>query len=173
MQRQLVRSIVRISLDVSGNISYFARVQDCELDLKFTRLTSLFTEVKVLSMKATLIPTTAIRNTNLQLGALFVAVVHEDYTALQSIGDLVREIPNVTYHPMPDTKPLVKTWHITPGDASEEEFYSSQGTTISRIIPASLGGILFWCDGPVGSTGTYVCDIILEWMLLYRGMRCA
>lgn len=99
------------------------------------------------------------------------AVVHEDYTSLSTIGDNLLQIPNVSLHVFPALTSLTKTWNVTPGDASEQDFYSCQGTSITRIIPSSLGGIIFWADGPVSAVGTYVGDIITTYTLLYRGMR--
>jgi hypothetical protein len=171
MQRQLIRSIDRLNLDVSGNISSFKRVRDCELENKYLRLFDLFSEVKVCRMVVTFVPSTAIRNATLALASLFAGVAHEDLTSLQSLGDQVINIPNVKMHCMANPKPITKTWNITPGDADEETFYNAGGTSIGRIIPASLGGVFFWSDGPVTQAGVYVGDLYTEWHLLYRGMR--
>lgn len=171
MQAQLIRRVVRVNLDVSGNISVFLRIRDIELENKYVRLSELFTEVKILSMKATLVPSTQLRNSALGLGTLMSAVVHDDYTGLQLIGDQLLQIPNVKIHVLASFLPCTQVWHRTKGDASEEEFYSCQGTSLSPVLPSSLGGIVFWADGPVVAAGTYVCDIILEYHALFRGMR--
>jgi hypothetical protein len=171
MQRQLIRAVDRISLDASGNISSFLLVRNCELQNKYLRLFDMFTEVKVLALKVTYVPSTVIRNTSLAMGALFTSVRHDDYTSLQTIGDTLVQTPNVKVHCMADPKPITVTWHKTPGDAEEDIFYNAGGTSIGHIIPRDLGGVVFWSDGPVASAGTYIGDIYSEWSLLYRGMR--
>jgi hypothetical protein len=171
MQLQLIRSVDRINLDVSGNVSVFKRVRDCELENKYLRLFDLFSEVKVLRMSVTFVPSTVIRNAAIALGTLWTGVAHEDLTSLQSLADSVINIPNVAYHCMAEATPITKVWNITPGDADEETFYNAGGTSIGRIIPAQLGGVFFWSDGPVVQAGTYIGDVYTEWRLLYRGMR--
>jgi hypothetical protein len=171
LQMNLVRAVDRLSLDASGNISFQKRVRNVESENKYVRLADLFTEVKVLSLKCTFVPSTAIRNTTLAMGTLMTAVVHDDYTNLQSIGDLIAQVPNVKLHCMANPKIITKVWHHTPQDSDENTFYNCGGTSIGPVIPTSLGGIIFWCDGPIAAAGTYVGDVISEYSLLYRGMR--
>jgi hypothetical protein len=171
MQVQLIRAIDRYNLDLSGNISFFKRVRDCELENKYLRLAVLFSEVKVLSMRTTLVAASSLRTTSLGLGTLFCGVAHEDLTTLQSLGDQVINIPNVKMHCMANPNMIKQVWHHTPSDSDEQTFYNAGGTSIARVIPSSLGGIFFWCDGPVSQAGVYVCDFVTEYTLLYRGMR--
>jgi hypothetical protein len=146
-------------------------VRDCEFENKYLRFFLLFSEVKIISFKVTFVPSTIIRNTSMALGSLFASVRHEDYTSFQSIGDSIIQAPNISVHSMASPGPITKVWHYTKGDAEEDNFYNAGGTSIGRIIPASLGGIAFWCDGPVAQVGSYIGDFLVEWHLMYRGMR--
>jgi hypothetical protein len=169
----MIRAIKTVSLDASGNISTQVRIQDVENEARYVYLQALFTEVRVESLKSTFYPSTAIRTTNIQLGVLFAAVVHNDYTALQVLNDQLRQVSNAKFSCMAAPKPVTQVWRITPGDAEEENFYSCQGTSIAKLIPRSLGGVVFWCDGPVSAAATYIGDIVSEWQLTYRGSRAA
>lgn len=56
-------------------------------------------------------------------------------------------------------------------DSNERIFYSAQGTFLAPQIPASLGGVYLFCDGPVGEVGKAVGTVRVTWHLQFKGVR--
>lgn len=56
-------------------------------------------------------------------------------------------------------------------DSHETGFYTTNGTFLAPEIPASLGGIYVFCDGPVALATQSLGTMIVTWTIELKGIR--
>lgn len=167
----VLRNVYSVSLDVNGNFSVQYNVRAVEFQTRYVTYGGIYLESRVRKMTATYYPSTACRNVNLTSAVIMAAPFHADYASAVGISDGLENANGLKFHAFASDKPFKVTWKADMSDAEENEYRAANGTSVQPVMPASLGGVAFWSDGPVAQVGLFIGNVIVEWTVEYRGIR--
>jgi len=118
-------------------------------------------------MKLRFIANSALVYGQIGMTALYITPYHTDVPGSMNSATAAETLQTRTFSVADPSIKQVK-WVANPMDSAETTFYSTTGTSLAHVIPAGLGGIYIYADGPVISAGTAVGTILTTWKLRVR-----
>lgn len=152
-----------IDLDVSGNISVGIKVNDVENNSGYpSYVHALFGEIRILSVKVRFVANSALVYGQIGMTALYMTPYHTDVPSSMNSATAAETIQTRIYS-VADPSIKEMRWVADLGNSDEASFYPTTGNSLSHVIPAGLGGIYVYSDGPVSAAGTSVGTILTTW----------
>jgi hypothetical protein len=155
-------------LNAGGNLNVTQGVYMVEGAYSYSGFTNYFAEIRVLSMTVKIVPATALFSGDISMTTLYLVPYHRGVPS-DTAPEALAMMPAARMFQFAPTRSYVHTWKPRSDDAVEHTFYQTGGSTASHRLPAELGGILVYSDGPVASAGTVVCELMTTWKVLLRG----